>query len=129
MKKQPALWMPRPIAVSLLIYAILHLSSAFFLPQNLTSGWLAGYFLGLLAVVLHYGFSIFAQRADDARFAKIFLAGLLIRFLIILTLFVFLLLSENFDQFGFTVAFLISYIFHSVNDVILLNKKLTNHTG
>ena len=121
--------MPASVAWALGIYAVLHLTSSFLLPEGMSAGWIAGYFLGLLAVILHYFFSIFTQRSDDVHFAKVFLAGLIVRFLIVIALFLLLLLSEKFDQFSFTVAFLISYIFHSVNDVILLNKKLTNRTG
>lgn len=121
--------MSRPITAALAIYAFLHLISAFFFPEGSSAGWIAGYFLGLLAVLMHYGFSLFTRRVDDAQFAPVFLAGLLLRFLMILSLFLILILSEKFDQFSFTVGFLISYIFHSVNDVILLNKKLTNLSG
>ena len=120
---------PRPVAAALAIYAFLHLASTFFFPDGTAGGWIMGYFLGLLAVLLHYGFSLFTRRVDDAKFAKFFLTGLVLRFVIILTLFVLIILSEKFDQFSFTVGFLISYIFHSVNDVILLNKKLTNLSG
>ena len=121
--------MPRPVAIALGIYAFLHLSAAFFFPEGSAAGWVAGYFLGLLAVLMHYGFSLFTRRVDDAQFTLVFLAGLVLRFLIILSLFLVLILTEKFDQFSFTVGFLISYIFHSVNDVILLNKKLTNLSG
>lgn len=121
--------MPRPVVIALGIYAFLHLSAGYFFPEGSTAGWIAGYFLGLLAVLMHYGFSLFTRRVNDAQFAQVFLAGLLLRFLIILSLFLILILSEKFDQFSFTVGFLISYIFHSVNDVILLNKKLTNLSG
>lgn len=120
---------PRPVAAALAIYAFLHLGIAFFLPEGSAAGWIVGYFLGLLAVVLHYGFSLFTRKVDDTKFARVFLTGLVLRFVTILTLFVLVILSEKFDQFSFTVGFLISYIFHSVNDVILLNKKLTNLSG
>ena len=121
--------MPRPVAVALVIYAFLHLASAFFIPEGSAAGWITGYFLGLLAVLLHYGFSLLTSSVDDDKFAKVFLGGLVLRFLIVLSIFVILILSEKFDQLSFTVGFLISYIFHSVNDVILLNKKLTNLSG
>ncbi|PWN06248.1 hypothetical protein [Rhodohalobacter mucosus] len=120
---------PARIVAALGIYAFLHLITALFLPEGTVAGWIAGYILGLLAVIMHYLFSLFTRKVDDAHFAPVFLAGLLLRFLIVLSLFLVLILTEKFDQFSFTVGFLISYIFHSVNDVILLNKKLTNLSG
>lgn len=98
-------------------------------PQGYWSGWFAGYLLGLLAVILHYVMSLVTSRIDEQLFLKYFLSGLFIRFLIILGLFFLLIITEKFDQLSFTVSFFISYIFHSVIDTILLNKKITDQTG
>jgi hypothetical protein len=128
MRKQIDLF-PRSVLKALAVYGILHILFAFILPAHMTGGWIAGYLLGLLAVLLHFAASVFTGKSSDDRFFRIFFLSLVIRFLLILVLFVILVLSEKFEQLSFTVGFLISYIFHSVNDVILLNNKLTNHSG
>lgn len=95
----------------------------------MSGGWFAGYALGLLAIALHFVMSSFAGRLEGDRFFQFFFGGVAVRFMIILGLFVILIISGKFDQLGFTVSFLISYIFHSVIDMILLNDELTNQSG
>lgn len=126
---KPKSKLPYPVLKALAVYGILHISLAFILPSEMTGGWIAGYLLGLLAVLLHFVASVFTGNATEDRFFRLFYFSLIIRFLLILALFIILVFSEKFEQLSFTVGFLISYIFHSVNDVILLNKKLTNHSG
>ncbi len=113
----------------LTLFGLVFLAVGLLFPHDYMMGWFAGYFLGLLAVILHYGMSLVTSRIHEQLFLKYFLAGLLIRFLIVLGLFFLLITMEKFDQLSFTVSFFISYIFHSVTDTILLNKKITDQTG
>lgn len=110
-------------------FAALLFSILLFLPSHAISGWVAGYLLGFLAVVLHFVMSLFTKKIDDQYFMWYFFGGLFVRFLIILGLFLLLIISGKFDHLSFTVSFLISYIFHSIIDIIQLNKKLTNQSG
>jgi drug/metabolite transporter (DMT)-like permease len=109
-------------------FAALFFVILLFLPSQAVSGWVAGYLLGFLAVVLHFAMSLFTKKIDDQYFMWYFFGGLFVRFLIILGLFLLFIISGKFDHLSFTVSFLISYIFHSVIDMIQLNKKLTNQS-
>lgn len=119
----------KSIVKSVVLFGVAFLLVTIFLPVHAQTGWMAGYSLGLLAVVLHYAMSLLTKHIDDELFVRYFFVGLAVRFITILGLFVLLIISEKFDQISFTVSFLISYIFHSVIDTILLNKKLTDRSG
>jgi hypothetical protein len=114
---------------AIIIFGVIFLLAGLVFPAGYYSGWAMGYLLGLLAVILHYVMSLVTSRIDEQLFIKYFFTGLVIRFLIVLGLFFLLIISEKFDQLSFTVSFFISYIFHSVIDTILLNKKITDQTG
>ena len=119
----------KSIVKAVALFGVIFLLVTIFLPVHAQAGWVAGYSLGLLAVVLHYGMSLLTKQIDDELFVRYFFVGLAVRFITILALFILLIISEKFDQISFTVSFLISYIFHSVIDTILLNKKLTDRSG
>ena len=65
---------------------------------------------------------------DQPKFIKIFGSSLIIRFLLILAALVFTLKALNNHQIFFTVSFIISYICHSINEIIFLNKILETDT-
>lgn len=100
-----------------------------FLPEEIRNGWMAGYGLGLLAIILHFANSFFLKGRNDKQFFLFYILAMLVRLGVVLAIFIRLLLMEKFDQFSFTVSFLISYICHSVINIILLNKELTNRSG
>jgi len=116
------------IAVALISFATLFFVVFLLLPSHASSGLVAGYILGFLAVVLHYVMSFFSKNISDQYFMWYYFGGLFVRFLIVLGLFLILIISGKFDHLSFTVSFLISYLFHSVIDMILLNEKLTNQS-
>ncbi|CAN5177460.1 hypothetical protein BH23BAC3_BH23BAC3_27350 [soil metagenome] len=99
------------------------------LPAELRSGWFTGYGIGLLAILLHFVTSTFTDKWNNKHFFLFYGPVMLIRLIIVLGIFIGLLLTEKFDQFSFTVSFLISYICHSIINIILLNKELTNRSG
>lgn len=115
-----ALW------ASLLIFAAMNIILSFMLPTEESAAWLVGYLLGLTAVIIHLFSSIFNQKTSEERFTTVYFFSLFIRFLIVCAVFILVLLTTKIDEFSFTVSFIISYIFHSVNEVIFLNRKLTN---
>lgn len=115
-----ALW------ASLIVFASLNVVLSFMLPDEESAAWLSGYLLGLTAVLIHLFSSVFNQNTSNERFTTIYFFSLFVRFLIVCTIFILILLTTKIDEFSFTVSFIISYIFHSVNEVIFLNRKLTN---
>lgn len=117
------------VVKAMAIFAIFYLIFALILPSHALGGLAAGYFLGLLAVLLHFGMSVLSRYISDELFLRYFFTGLVVRFVTVLALFLLFIILEKFDQLSFTVSFLISYIFHSVIDTILLNQKLTDQAG
>lgn len=117
---------PRGFFISLLSGFLIFLSVSLLFRQIDILSWLTGYFIGVLAVILHLLFSHIGNQVSQDKFITYYYAGLFIRFLAVIVLFIILLLVTNLDEFSFTVSFIISYIFHSVNEVIFLNEKLKN---
>ncbi len=111
---------------SLIVFAALNIVLSLMLPVEESAAWLSGYLLGLGAVIIHLFSSIFNQKTNEERFTTVYFFSLFIRFLIVCAIFILVLLTTKIDEFSFTVSFIISYIFHSVNEVIFLNRKLTN---
>ncbi|TVR30234.1 MAG: hypothetical protein EA390_08655 [Balneolaceae bacterium] len=116
------------IAVALISFAALFFVIFLLLPTHASSGWAAGYLLGFLAVVLHYVMALLTKKISEQYIMRYYFVGLFVRFLIVLGLFLLLITSGKFDHLSFTVSFLISYIFHSKIDMIILNEKLTNQS-
>ncbi len=115
-----ALW------VTVLIFALLNFILSVMLPAEESAAWLSGYTLGLTAVLIHLFSSVFNQKTSEDKFTTVYFFSLFIRFLIVCTIFILVILTTKIDEFSFTVSFIISYIFHTVNEVIFLNRKLTN---
>jgi hypothetical protein len=97
---------------------------ALLLPQNALTGWITGYLLGFLAVLLHLAVVFYTQKLDDERFILTYFTGIATRFLIVLILFTGGLVIIKIDQISFTLSFIISYILHSVIEVIIVNKVI-----
>src|SRR5690625_7721982 len=94
--------------------ALLWLSAAL-LPMGIDiAGLLTGYFLGLLAVLMHYLIIWFTRDLEHELFFMFYYLGVFLRFTAILILFTLLLVLVNIEQISFTLSFIISYIFHSV---------------
>lgn len=62
------------------------------------------------------------------RFYRIFLVSLVLRLALVLALFVVVLKVVEIHHIYFTVSFIISYIFHSVIEIIYLHKTLETET-
>lgn len=111
---------------SLSIFALLNVVLIFLLPSVEGIAWLIGYLLGFFAVIVHLFSSLFIKDSPSEQFAAAYFLSLFVRFLIVCIIFVILLITTKIDEFSFTVSFIISYIFHSVNEVIFLNQKFSN---
>lgn len=115
---------PKYLRLSVLFFALLVLVFILLLPVEEQIGWTTGYFLGLFAVVIHLVSSSVSKNAEK-NFLRLYFISLFIRFLIVCALFILILTLTKINEFSFTVSFIISYIFHSVNEVIFLNHKLS----
>lgn len=109
----------------IILAALFLLIDVFFIADRSKGGWLAGYLLGMGAVVLHLTVTCLVKKFSDKEQAKHDLIPLAVRFFSVCALFVFFLAATKIDEFSFTVSFIISYILHSVNEVIFLNQKLS----
>ena len=88
-----------------------------------------GYGIGMLAIGLHYLMSVLSITWENETFLALYTPLTMLRLILVLGLFVTLVFLGNFDQFSFTVSFLISYIYHSVINIFLLNKRTNNRPG
>jgi len=86
----------------------------------------AGYLLGIVPIALHFLHGHLIKDLETGKFIKVFYSGTILKLLFILAVYIFLLTATKIEQISFTLSFIISYIFHSVNEVIFLNHKLTN---
>lgn len=89
----------------------------------------AGYALGFLSIGLHYIMSAFSMRLENDAFFSLYMPASLLRLLVVISIYIAVIIMGNFDQIGFTVSFLISYIYHSVINIFLLNKRTNNRQG
>jgi len=116
----------RPEGLAIAVCFSLFLATGILLPFIGFGGWITGYLLGFGAVASHLLMVFSMEGLPWQRFLLRYYVGLLIRFLLVLSLFILLLLATNIEQISFTLSFIISYIFHSVVDVILIHKTSTN---
>jgi hypothetical protein len=94
-----------------------------FVPEVDAAAVLTGYGIGFLAIGLHYVMSALSTTWKNETFLALYTPLSLLRLLTVLGVFILLIFLGKFDQFSFTVSFLISYIYHSVINIFLLNKK------
>lgn len=62
--------------------------------------------------------------SKETVFFKVFLYSLPIRFFVVLTIFAILLKTTKIDEIYFTVSFIISYLCHSITEMIFIHKIL-----
>lgn len=117
---------PASFKISLLTGFIVLILPAFLFSGISLSAWGIGYSLGLATVLLHLATSFVSEKVGGNKFIGYYYFGLFVRFLLVCFIFIFLLATTKIDEFSFTVSFIISYIFHSVNEVIFLNQELSN---
>ena len=91
-------------------------------------GWFSGYLLGLFAVILHFFMSWLLKSIPAERMMVVYFLGMAVRFLVVIALFILFVISEKFDQLSFTVSFLISYLLHSLIDLISVYQSLANRS-
>lgn len=114
-------------------YRLTKISAVVFIGIFLTGFWLGKPFLYAftLAYLLSYLFvasNFIAVRNIDLdnhkKFYRIFLISLAVRFVFMIGAVIFVLAVIKIHQIFFTVSFIISYIFHSVIEIIYINQIL-----
>lgn len=110
--------------ITLSILTVLVLSPSLFVGYSSAIGWVSGYLLGAMGVVIHLLIVFKIKHIGHDHFFKFYYGGLFLRFLLLICLMIFILVLTKIEQISFTVSFIISYILHSVVEIILLNKEL-----
>lgn len=110
-----------------LLFAALFSVIGLILPKQATIGFLSGYSVGFLTVILHLSMSLFTHKSSiSKKFLKRYYYGFFVRLAVVSILFVLILILTEIDELSFTVSFIISYILNSVIEVIFLNQKLSD---
>ena len=86
------------------------------------------YLLSYLFVASNFVVIANVSLDDHSHFYRVFFISLGVRFLFVVGALIFVIGVIKFHQIFFTVSFIISYIFHSVNEIIFLNKILETDT-
>lgn len=104
------------------------LLSLFFLlvPPSSTLGMLTGYMLSFLFVASNFLLVRKINLDDQKEFLTLFFVSITLRFILVLICFALVLAYLKIDQILFTVSFIISYILHSIIEIIFINKILEN---
>lgn len=108
------------------LFGVIMLAIGFFLPAYMQAGWAAGYAVGLLAVVFHLVASRFSAKGSEKDFVNYYYLWMIVRFFFVCGIFIILLMATKIDEFSFTVSFIISYLLHSINEVIFLNQTFSD---
>jgi len=82
--------------------------------------------IGLFAVLFHLLSSSYSGKKSGKKFLKTYFWSLFLRFLVVCILFALIIIWTNIEEISFTFSFVISYLYHSVIEVVLLNKKLSD---
>ena len=114
----------RKFVIGIIIYAVLSMALAVSVPEISADAWIAGHFLGFVTVILHLVSSYFFGKKDGKKFLKAYYWSLFLRFLSVCVLYAIIILWTEIEEISFTFSFVISYLFHSVIEVIFLNHKL-----
>ncbi len=114
----------RKVLVGIFIYAILSTLVVFSLPEISVGSWYAGHLLGLVTVLLHVISSMIFGKKEGEVFLKAYFWSLFLRFIAVCILYALIIIWTEIEEISFTFSFVISYLFHSVIEVIFLNNKL-----
>lgn len=114
----------RKVSIGIIIYAILSAIAAFSVAGISVGSWIIGHLLGLATVLLHLASSTIFGKKEGNVFLKAYFWSLFIRFLVVCILYALIIIWTEIEEISFTFSFVISYLFHSVIEVIFLNNKL-----
>lgn len=98
--------------------------SGIFVGTEFLYALLLSYLLSYLFVVSNFLVVGKIGLNDHKKFYRLFLISLAVRFLFMIAALIFVLEVIKIHQIYFTVSFIIAYIFHSVIEIIFINKIL-----
>lgn len=101
-------------------------ASLFLLSHNAALGIVVGYALSFIFVASNFLIVRKIELKDQNEFLTLFFVSITLRFILVLLCFAVVLTVVKIDQILFTISFIISYIFHSVIEIIFINKVLEN---
>lgn len=116
------------LKINVLILTIL-LSGFFFLTVNQAAGLITGFLLSLGSVLVSSWIIESFWEAEFNQFNKIFFFSLFIRFFVVVGVLALLLGVTKIDEIYFTVSFIISYLCHSITEMIFFNKILQKQSS
>lgn len=103
--------------------AIIALLTFIFLPAHI-SEVVVGYVLSFIFVGTNFLVLRNIRKEDQKNFYRRFYISTAVRFVLVLATITVILSTLRFHQISFTVSFIISYILHSVNEIITIEKLL-----
>ncbi len=92
-------------------------------------GLISGFLLSLLSVLVSSWIIERFWEAEFNQFNKIFFFSLFIRFIVVVGVLALLLGVTKIDEIYFTVSFIISYLCHSITEMIFFNKILQKQSS
>ncbi|TVR16125.1 MAG: hypothetical protein EA391_08745 [Balneolaceae bacterium] len=114
----------RKVLIGIFIYAILSVLTAYSIQGISAGSWYAGHLLGMVTVILHLISSYIFGRKEGKQFLKAYFWSLIARFFGVCFIYAMIIIWTEIEEISFTFSFVISYLFHSVIEVIFLNNKL-----
>ncbi|MEX0993895.1 MAG: hypothetical protein WD599_00100 [Balneolaceae bacterium] len=108
--------------IAVLLAGVLFSIAGIMIPDDIVLEYITGYLLGFLPMLLHFIHIRLLRNLDNKKFMLTFYIGSFAKLLFVLSIYTLLLTVINFEQIHFTLSFIISYIFHSVIDIILIYK-------
>lgn len=111
------------LGFSLAAFLILF-AGAYFTIQPYLFAVLLAYLLSFIFVGSNFFVICNIRGGDDTKFYRQFFISMALRFVLIIAALVLILKTIKIHQIYFTVSFIISYIFHSVIEIISINKIL-----
>lgn len=114
----------RKVLTGIFIYAILSTLVVFSIEGISVGSWYTGHLLGMATVILHLASSYIFGRKEGKQFLKAYFWSLISRFFAVCFIYAMIIIWTEIEEISFTFSFVISYLFHSVIEVIFLNNKL-----
>ncbi len=96
----------------------------FFIRIQLIGSSLLGFLVSFVFVLSSAWINERLIDSENGAFKEVFIFSMFIRFIFVIGVLIFFLKMEKIDEIFFTVSFIISYLYHSVTEMILFNKLL-----
>jgi hypothetical protein len=93
--------------ITLFILTVLMLFPSIFWGVDSAIGWLSGYLIGAAGVVIHLLIVFKIKHIGHEDFFKFYYTGLFLRFLVLISIMIFILVLTKIEQISFTVSFII----------------------